>query len=226
MTNTFWHRADEMQAHTTDLAEQRFRVTDDCSLSTLRDILVQYRFFTIYYIGDLAHLVAKLEPSKLRSFLAHVLDEELGSGDERGAHPALYDDFLRSLGVADAQLDSGLPRNLALLDGARESLIRRSAPYAIGLRGMGGECTCQIYLASLYSHFVQNPHVRAMHDAIDWRFWDIHVGPIDIEHRLETRALLDRLVLSRPELAAEISEGFDASLRGWDEFWSNCLPAA
>jgi hypothetical protein len=226
MTNKFWDRADEAQARTERLADARFQITERCDLATLRKILVQYRFFTIYYIGDLAHLVAKLRPSKLRSFLGHVLDDELGNGDEDGAHPALYDAFLKSIGVDETELDRGLARNLELLDATRDELIRGTAPYAVGLRGMGGECMCQIYLANLYSHFIQNPHIQALRGSIDWRFWDIHVGPTDVHHREETRALLDRVILHDPALAPQIADGFATSLRGWDEFWSNTVQAA
>jgi len=226
MTDSFWAKVDASEAITARRADEHFRVAEHCDLATLRTILVQYRFFTIYYIGDLAHLIAKLAPGALRSFLGHVLDDELGNGDERGAHPTLYDAFLRSLGVDDAALDRGLARNVALLDATRDALVRGSAAYAVGLRGMGGECMCQVYLANLHGHLVRNPHVQRRHAAIDWRFWDIHVGPTDVHHREQTRALLDRVVAADPVAAGQIGEGFDASLLGWDEFWCNAVRAA
>jgi hypothetical protein len=223
---TFWTTADEMQARTTRAADELFERAADCDLATLRAILVQYRFFTIYYIGDLAHLIAKLPPSKLRSFLGHVLDDELGNGDELGAHPALFDAFLKTLGADDAELSRAVPRNVELLDATRDALIRGSAPFAVGLRGMGGECMCQVYLSRLHSHVLANPHVQARRREIDWRFWDIHVGPTDVHHREQTRALLDELVRDAPALVPQISDGLRASLHGWDEFWRNALQAA
>nr|HEX4313737.1 iron-containing redox enzyme family protein [Kofleriaceae bacterium] len=219
-TNRFWAMADAAQAVTTQRADACFRGTEDCDLAQLRALLLPYRWFTVYYIGDLAHLIAKLAPSGLRSFLGHVLDDELGNGDDGGAHPALYDAFLRSLGVGDDAIAREHARAIELLAGARDALIAGSAAYAVGLRGMGGECMCQVYLDRLHASFTRNPRVQAMRDAIDWRFWDIHVGPTDVHHREQTRALLERWLAASPELAPEIAAGFDASLRGWDAFWT------
>lgn len=219
-TNMFWATADEAQATTTRRADAQFGRAEDCDLATLRALLLPYRWFTVYYIGDLAHLIAKLPASALRSFLGHVLDDELGNGDDRGAHPALYDAFLRSLGASDADLAADHARTVALFERARGELVRGSAAYAVGLRGMGGECMCQVYLDRLHAHVVRNPHVQRMRDAIDWRFWDIHVGPTDVHHREQTRALLDRWVGDAPELAPDMAAGFETSLRAWDEFWT------
>jgi hypothetical protein len=163
---------------------------------------------------------------KLRSFMAHILDEELGSGDEKLAHPELYDAFLRSIGVESSELENGISKNMAMLEEIRHAMVREPYPYGIGLRGMGGECMCQIYLAKLHSHFMKNPYVQQLHDQIDWRFWDIHIGPVDVHHREETRALMNKLVLGHPELGRQISAGFQASIRTWDLFWANIVEAA
>jgi hypothetical protein len=197
-----------------------------CDADTLRKLLIQYRFFTIYYISDLSYLVAKLPFGKLRSFMAHILNEELGSGDDRQAHPEVYDAFLRSIGVDQQALEIGIAGNLTMLEEIQQALLREPYPYGVGLRGMGGECMCQVYLANLHSHLIHNPYIQANHDKVDWRFWDIHVGPVDVHHREETRALLDQLILNTPELSRQISDGFQASVRTWDQFWTNIANAA
>jgi hypothetical protein len=218
--------ADEAQVQTEVLAEARFVRAADCDLPTLRKILIQYRFFTLYYIGDLAYLIAMLPFGKLRSFMAHILDEELGNGDETAAHPELYDSFLRSIGVANHELEDGIAKNMSMLEEIRHAMVREPYPYGIGLRGMGGECMCQIYLAKLYGHFMKNPYIQQLKDTVDWRFWDIHIGPVDVHHREETRALLNKLVLGQPELGRQINAGFQASIRTWDLFWANIIEGA
>jgi hypothetical protein len=225
-TEKFWEVADAAGVETERLADGKFTRVESCDPTILRKLLIQYRFFTVYYIGDLAYLVAKLPFGKLRSFIAHILDEELGMGDEGLAHPELYNAFLRSIGVDEEILQQGIAHNLAMLEDIRQALIREPYPYGVGLRGMGGECMCQIYLANLYTHFIKNPYIQEHHSQIDWRFWDIHVGPIDVHHREETRALLDKLILCSPELARQISDGFQASIRTWDQFWQNIVEAA
>ena len=225
-TEKFWEIADAAQVETARLADSKFARTEDCDAKTLRKLLIQYRFFTVYYIGDLAYLVAKLPFGKLRSFMAHILDEELGLGDEGLAHPELYDAFLRSIGVDDEAIQQGIANNLAMLEDIRQALVREPYPYGVGLRGMGGECMCQIYLDNLYHHFIKNPFIQEHHSQIDWRFWDIHVGPVDVHHREETRALLDKLILRHPELSRQISDGFQASIRTWDQFWTNIVDNA
>lgn len=47
----------------------------------------------VYNIPDLAILIARMKDGNLRSFLGHVLSDELGHGDSQKAHPRLYDDF-------------------------------------------------------------------------------------------------------------------------------------
>jgi hypothetical protein len=218
--------ADAAQNQTEQLAAAKFVRVEDCDVDTLRKLLIQYRFFTLYYIGDLAYLVAKLPFGRLRSFMAHILDEELGCGDETLAHPTLYDDFLRSIGVDDRSLESGIAENLAMLTEIQQALLTEPYPYGVGLRGMGGECMCQIYLANLHGHLIRNPFIQAHRQDVDWRFWDIHVGPVDVHHREETRALLNELILHSPELCQQISAGYQASIRTWDQFWTNIADAA
>lgn len=187
----------------------------------LKSILVQYRYFTIYYISDLSYLVAKLPFGEVRSALSRFLSEELGDGDPKGAHPELYDSFLRSVGVNESQFNIFNQRNKGLLDGIQRQVKEESPSYALGLRGMGGECLCQIYLAAMHDHFIQNPYIESLKSEIDWRFWKIHTGEEDIAHKEKTRAAIDNYIKDSPSELHDLANGYEKSKAAWDTFWSN-----
>jgi hypothetical protein len=224
-SSTFWRIADNFQDKTLREAGELFSYLCVAPPNILREILTQYRYFTVYYIPDLALLVARLEDGPMRSFLADILFDELGSGKARLAHPQLYDDFLATIGVNTSDLASqALEENIALLDEARRRLVdgAHGNAYAIGLRGMGGECVCQVYIAQLYECLMKNPYIQANKSAIDWRFWDMHVGDHDIEHREKTRALIDSEIVARGGSAlTELGDGYVYSMEQWKEFWTN-----
>jgi extradiol dioxygenase family protein len=208
----FWALADRLQEQTVDHAGEMFAFVERASPERLYGLLAQYRCFTVYYIADIALLIARLPPGRMRSFLADILYDELGSGDHRQAHPELYDDFLASLGLPQPALDSiGLADNIALLERARERLI---AP-------------CQIYLARLYEHLRRNPYIRANAERIDWRFWDLHVGEHDIAHREKLRKLIgEELGGMAGDHVESLSEGYRDSMQAWSAFWKNILDEA
>jgi hypothetical protein len=226
----FWKVADELQERTLQRAESLFSLAEVAEPGELISLLVQYRFFTIYYTTDLAILVARLKDGALRSFIAELLFDELGQGSPLKAHPRLYDDFLRSIGVTGQDLDSlAIGTNIKLLDAVRKNLSdsNASATYGVGLRGMGGECVCQIYLARLYEHVIKNPYIQHMKSDIDWRFWDLHVGPHDVEHRHRTRAIIhDEVVVRGPEALVELGRGYQESMTSWGAFWTNVMDSA
>jgi hypothetical protein len=227
---TFWTTADRVQNDTLSQATKIFSLLESVDKSALKEILIQYRYFTVYYITDLALLIAGMEDSPMRSFLADILYDELGCGKADGAHPRLYDDFLSSLGVEDHDLDAlALRNNIELLDDARRRLVdpANGSDYGVGLRGMGGECVCQIYIAELYHHLVQNPYIRDNNKHIDWRFWDLHVGDHDIEHREKTRALIDKEVVAKGgEGLKRLGLGYGYSMKSWKQFWINIFELA
>jgi len=215
----FWQLADTTRMAAEYQVDENLRYLRTAPLETLRRIFVQYRFFTIYYITDLALLVAKLPFGSLRSCLGEFLSEELGDGDPKDSHPSLYDDFLLSLGVPRKTLELADRNCLAILDQVRVSLETRSWPYGVGLRGMGGECLCQIYLASMHENFMRNPVIQERKDSLAWKFWDIHTGEVDIEHRERTRAAIDELILAQPETISDLATGYLESKAAWDGFW-------
>jgi extradiol dioxygenase family protein len=221
----FWALADKLQEQTVEHAKDMFYFVETASPKQLFSLLVQYRFFTVYYISDIALLVARLHPGKMRSFLAEILFDELGNGDSTQAHPQLYDNFLDSLAIDHGPFEEmALADNVGLLERARSSLVEPSigAAYGIGLRGMGGECVCQIYLARLYEHLILNPYIRARADKIDWKFWELHVGEHDIAHRETLRKLItDEVEVMNSGAVTALEAGYRDSMNGWSAFWKN-----
>ncbi|CAM3344617.1 iron-containing redox enzyme family protein [Paracidovorax anthurii] len=159
----FWQLADSSKTEAEYLADSRLRTLQTLPLDALQRIFVQYRFFTIYYISDLALLVHRLPFGKLRSLLAEFLSEELGEGSEDGAHPHLYDEFLKSVGADPQSFDAAaLPSNIDLLEEISALMQDKSPTRGVGLRGLGGECLCQLYLSAMHSHFSKNPAIQSM----------------------------------------------------------------
>jgi hypothetical protein len=222
---TFWQFADQAKEATESLAEQRMRALAHLPVEALRQVCVQYRFFTIDYIGDLALLLAKLPFGGLRSLLSQILAEELGEGDEHKAHPAIYDRFLASIGVEAEELDRGLSANRAILGELTEELSRRSPAFGVGLRGMGGECLCQTYLSVMFEHLRVHPYMREHANGIDWEFWTIHTGEQDIIHGELTRQAIDDYIRREPGALPELARGYERSITAWNLFWQNIFDA-
>jgi hypothetical protein len=226
--DSFWEFADREKEATEALAEQRMKVLPDLPVEAMRRVCVQYRFFTIDYINDLALLLAKLPFGGLRSLLSQILAEELGEGDPDKAHPEVYDRFLMSIGVQPQELDRRLPRNGAILSALSTELKARSPAFGVGLRGMGGECLCQTYLAVMFEHLREHPYLRQHADGIEWEFWTIHTGEQDIVHGELTRQAIDDYIRLEPEALPELAEGYERSITAWNRFWQNifeeCVP--
>jgi hypothetical protein len=223
--DAFWRFAEQAKTATETLAQRRMAALREAPVEVLREVCTQYRFFTLDYIGDLALLIARLPSGRLRSLLARILGEELGEGDPAKAHPAVYDRFLLSIGVAPERLERCLPANRAILDGLTADMTRRGAAFGVGLRGMGGECLCQTYLAVMHEHLRAHPYVRAHEDRIDWEFWTIHTGEIDIEHGEMTRAAVDDYLRQQPDALQELAQGYAHSIDAWNAFWRNIFDA-
>ncbi|MEZ0470750.1 iron-containing redox enzyme family protein [Luteimonas salinilitoris] len=221
----FWRFADEAKEATEALAMQRMQVLEELDAEAMRQVCIQYRFFTIDYIGDLALLVARLPFGGLRSLLGQILAEELGESDPRKAHPAVYDRFLASIGVTGEALQAPLPANERILKGLTRDMAGNPVAYGVGLRGMGGECLCQTYLTVLYEHMRKNPSIRANAERIDWEFWTIHTGEEDIVHGELTRRAIDEYLRHDPSVLPELAKGYERSITAWNLFWQNILDA-
>jgi hypothetical protein len=223
---TFWRLADMTKTTEKYKIDKNLQQLQFYSLDVLKKIFVQYRFFTQYYITDLAILVSKLPAGNLRSILAEILNEELGNGRAAEAHPQLYDDFLISIGIAPSELNHADPACLQELESIQTSLLNRGWAYGVGLRGMGGECLCQIYLATMHEYFSKNPAILAMKDQIAWKFWDIHTGEVDLHHQQIVREAINDLIVSQPETTVDLVNGYLESVGAWDRYWEQIFKAA
>jgi hypothetical protein len=218
----FWRLADLTRTQTEYLADEKLRRLADVPMHVLKKIFAQYRYFTRCYITDLALLVAKLPFGELRSLLAEFLSDELGNGDSRAGHERLYDDFLLSLGLDQPELE--LPPshdNHQLLDELNVRISTRPVGYAVGLRGMGGECLCQIYLAAMHSCFTRNPAIDELKDQVSWTFWDIHIGEADIGHREKLKAAIQAFAAHNPEHLRDLVQGYKDAKEIFDAYWDN-----
>ena len=222
---TFWQFADQAKAATEALAEQKMEALAHAPVEAMRQICTQYRFFTIDYISDLALLLAKLPFGGLRSLLSQILAEELGEGDPHRAHPQVYDRFLASIGVEPDQLERPLPANRAILGGLTAEMQRRGPAFGVGLRGMGGECLCQTYLSVMFEHLRAHPYLREHESSIDWEFWTIHTGEVDIVHGELTRQAIDDYIRQDPGALPELALGYERSINAWNMFWQNIFDA-
>jgi hypothetical protein len=218
----FWSLADTARTETEYVADAKLIRLAGAPFETLQRIFVQYRYFTMFYITDLALLVAKLPFGELRSLLADFLNDELGNGDSGGSHANLYDGFLTSIGLRGDELDL-FPNheNLLLLKDLQDRVNSKSSAYAIGLRGMGGECLCQVYLSAMHSHFTKNPSIQAIKDRVAWTFWDIHTGEVDIAHREKLKVAIGEFVRKRPAELQELVNGYKDAKWIFDRFWEN-----
>jgi hypothetical protein len=222
----FWEMADSIRTKEEYLVDDKLRYLQSAPVEHLRDVFVQYRFFTIYYIGDLALLVHKVPFGKLRSVLGEILNDELGLGDWQKAHPYIYDSFLRSIGVDQHTLEnSARSENIQLLEELRQLMLTSSAYYAIGLRGMGGECLCQVQLEAMHKNFMNNPYVKDKLPGIDMLFWDIHAGEEDIHHREMMRESLTLMMRENPSAVEEMATGYLKAKKNFDQFWDNIFTA-
>lgn len=224
----FWARAALSKLEAKFAVAKEMDALPRLSIQALRAIALQYRYFTQAFATDLALLVARCPEGHLRSLLGQLVNEELGHGDPEEAHLRLYDRFLESIGAIEAGASAGElctrvhPRVGELLAELRDRTCNRSTFYAIGMRGMGGECVCGVYFSVMYVHLRKHPFIIEHESAIDWRFWDIHAGHADVEHNELVRAAVAELLLGsdHPDAVGEVSDGYDYGTATWDEFWT------
>jgi hypothetical protein len=222
----FWDLTDMTKMGEKFRIDRNLQSLQHMPLDMLKSVLLQYRFFTHYYIADLALLVSKLPFGELRSILADILNEELGEGNADDSHPELYDKFLLSIGIEKEALDNADQYCIRNLHSVQQSLIEQSWSYGVGLRGMGGECLCQIYLSTMHDYFSKNPAIVEMQGSVAWKFWEIHIGEVDLHHQTIVRAAIDHLLTSEPELSGDLIAGYKESRSAWDRFWLQIFTAA
>lgn len=224
----FWARAELSKLKAKFAVAQEMDILPRLSIQALRAIALQYRYFTQAFVTDLALLVARCPEGGLRSLIGQLVDEELGQGDPEEAHLRLYDCFLESIGAIEPGTSSdelsarAHPRVRELLAELRDHTVNKSTFYAIGLRGMGGECVCGVYFSVMHVHLRKHPFIVEHETKIDWRFWDIHAGNADVEHNERVRTAVAEFLLDskHPYAVNEVSAGYESGTAIWDEFWS------
>jgi pyrroloquinoline quinone (PQQ) biosynthesis protein C len=229
MLEAFWNRAAISKLEAKFAVAKEMAALPHLPIQALRSIVFQYRYFTQSFVTDLALLVARSPEGPLRSLLGQLVNEELGNGDPEQAHMRLYDRFLASIGAIEpgataSQLPGRIhPQVRGLIDELHHRTTARSLLYAIGMRGVGGECVCGVYFSVMHGHLRQHPFIIEHDAAVDWAFWDIHAGHADVEHNQLVRAAVAEFVAhhDEPQSVAELSDGFDYGTAIWDAFWSS-----
>ena len=223
----FWARAELSKLEARFAIAREMDALPRLSIQALRAITLQYRYFTQVFVTDLAHLVVRCPEGRLRSLLGQLVNEELGCGDPEHAHLRLYDRFLESIGAIERgatgeQLHGRAhPRVRELLGDLSSRTANRSTLYAIGMRGMGGECVCGVYFSVMHGHLRKHPFIVEHESRIDWRFWDIHAGHADIEHNTLVRSAVAELLDGRhADAVNEVAAGYDHGTATWEEFWA------
>lgn len=221
----FWQMADDSRLAAEYSASADLAWVSDASLTGLQRIFLEYRVFTDHYADDLALLVARTPRGPLKTMMSELVYEELGSGDHRESHIDMLERFIRSLGVKRVDQPTD-PRNLAVLAEMRRLLTDEPVIYGIALRGMGGECVCQVYLTELHRQLRQNPYCQTNNDAIDWQFWDVHAGEPDLAHNRMIRGGVNEFLERHPESLPTLIEGYQRSKTMLLEFFGNIYDTA
>lgn len=155
----------------------------------------------------------------MKSLLEEIYLEEIGEHNLEKSHFYLYNSFLKSLGVSNFSIPivPDLSNNLSQYDKAIQS---NSINYAIGLGGMCTECICQIYLNELNRRLRANLAIRKIQSQIDWEFMDLHVGDVDISHRIIIRKVITQFLVDQGDSSLyELSEGYKFSLSFWGQLF-------
>jgi hypothetical protein len=225
--DAFWARAELSKLEARFAIAKEMGALPRLPIQALRAIALQYRYFTQIFVTDLAHLVVRCPEGRLRSLLGQLVNEELGCGDPEQAHLRLYDRFLESIGAiergasGDQLRACAHPKVRELLGELSSRTSDRSIFYAIGMRGMGGECVCGVYFSVMHVALRKHPFIIENESRIDWQFWDIHAGHADVEHNKLVRAAVAELLDGKSADAVhDVAAGYDFGTAAWDEFWS------
>ena len=112
----FWQLANDTRLETEYFTAQNLQYLQTAPIEALRQICLQYRYFVRDYPNNLSILVSKLPYGNLKSLMAQILAEELGSGQFQKTHLTLWDNFLKSIGIDLQVLEDSLhPNNFKLL---------------------------------------------------------------------------------------------------------------
>jgi hypothetical protein len=221
----FWRMADDTRLTAEYAASSDLGWVAEASPRALQRIFLEYRVFTDHYADDLALLAARTPRGPLKTLMSELVYEELGSGDPEQSHIEMLERFILSLGVKDFSQPTD-PRNLALLAEMRRLLTEEAVIYGIALRGMGGECVCQVYLTELHRRLRQNPYCKSHNDSIDWQFWDVHAGEPDLAHNRKVKHGINEYLARYPDSLGTLIDGYQRSKTMLLEFFGNIYDTA
>ena len=217
----FWQLTDSARLEAEYAASNYVTYLERAPISELIHIFHEYRFFIKYFISDLGILQYKAPFGKFKCMIAQIAVDELGEEPEQ-CHLNLWDNFLVSLGDKREYLDnSEYPENIELLKNLSSWMLERSFMFGVGLRGMGAECLCQIYLSAAYKRLRLNPAIIEKESEIDWLFWDIHTGEEDKVHDRMVRNAIDEILHKDPTQLTGLVDGYQLAKQNWDSFWGN-----
>eukprot|EP00177_Eucheuma_denticulatum_P005931 GFKZ01010811.1.p1 GENE.GFKZ01010811.1~~GFKZ01010811.1.p1 ORF type:complete len:291 (+),score=33.48 GFKZ01010811.1:192-1064(+) len=217
----FWAHADEAKVNAQYESDSKIAFLRNASFDEIKKVCIQYRYFVELYPRFLSLLVSKLPDGELRSLMAEILAEELGSGKSQGAHIVWYDNFLRSLGITDEDIETALyPENSQILAQIEELCHSKPYEYVVGMVGMGGECLCQIYLTAMHKYLSENKAMVALGNQVDWTFWTYHIGEEDIKHRELVRTAISNAAVDGTGVG-NLFMGYSFGKSKWDRFWEN-----
>jgi hypothetical protein len=223
----FWRETEDLAVKEEILAQDSLQRLANCSLDEMILLFRHYRLFTIRHIDDLSVVLGRLPFGKLKAFFSKVLYEEFGMETAEGFdnnHVNLLDSFIVSLGSTYSYCQDPtveLSSNVELLDNITERVQNAPLPFAIGLRGMGTECLCQVYLTAIFDLVEKNPNFKKHQDVLDLRFESLHRGEVEKLHRIHMRQRIADLINNDPEQLPILMAGYEMARESFHDFFAN-----
>ena len=78
----------------------------------------------------------------------------------------------------------------------------------------------------MHEFFSQNAAIQALKKDIAWKFWEIHIGEIDLHHQKILRAAINNVLISDPNVITDLRNGYIESKAAWDRFWQQIFKLA
>lgn len=214
---TFWQITDKSELEKEIHNNTKIKAISKLEITDLVKILEQYRFIVKEHANHLAIIISRMEESSLKSLFSDILYEELGNGKVQNSHFTLFNQFLTTLKNQKtfAPITQKLEEELS---NYHQIIQTENIYFAIGLGGAGTECICQVYLTAINNNLRDNPHIKNIKSKIDWRFWNIHTGEVDLEHQQAIKKALIEEINTNPNIENELIKGYLASLNFWRNF--------
>ncbi len=223
----FWQATEDFAVAEEITAKDSLQRLATCNIDEMILLFRHYPLFTIRHIDDLGIVFSRLPFGELKAFFSKVLFEEFGMESEGGFannHVHLLDSLMVSMGADEAfcrDPSVELSSNMALLDDISDDCSNKSLAFAIGLRGMGTECLCQVYLTTIFNLVEINPIFDAKKDTLDLRFEQLHRGEVERLHRINMREMIANLIKENPEQLPEIMAGYQKAQASFHLFFAN-----